>query len=860
MYLAEIGTAFEPVPVNTFVMKSLLRLVLFGLFLSSAHFLVAQNLIFYQNTRSSSFLMKQHGGGPSEGLVDHFIGRIAAGSNKNPSRTEFIIAADENIRLTQVNSTQYDVNVTIENLRFSGDTQYRGFFMTEQLQPSAIKFNLERISKTGQVVEVFAFDNVQLNGPSTLVANFRAVDSTRLFLEQTMRLSNNQFIYIKEAKGIFDQRTILIDDYYAAIPKMEALNTDFKKINPDDFERIETQQNDLNQLIIRLNAITSSNFPENLDLAKADPAGFNTRYQQLNASAQDLNARIQLTKSQIPDRYYQRGLTFLQQNKPALANADFNEALRLRPNFAEPHLELARLRYREGDIAAAKVQLLSLFNECAPSEQTSQAARQLGNTIYQNHIGNADYAIKQKRFASGLQSIAEARSLCTDLKLTCTNQLEDLSSLAHGGIFQAMVDSARLSYQAQKFEESELRATEAIAYQKLNALYIKDPSPALRAQADAQTKIYQNMVASANALAGQNKLKEAENAARAALAYQLAHSGAIAQPNAAQDALNRIMDLEYKDNIAQAKTLQAQKQFRPALALLDEAIVIETKFPVTKDANIWNLAQSNAKPIILEDALKGQELAKGNQLAAARTLTQATKSMADQYKLADDPQVSAALSALTGAIFSQECTNAQLAFDAAINEAQQQKRNNRFIDALASFEKALKIASDQAVCGIDNRRGVEGKLDVSSPAKYQRLLNDAQAAVDRNDSKVAIDTYLNAGQLALSDNLKARFAIQHPNLFDFISGSGKLEFVRYGATYFLAQKDLDASLALLQKTVQMGVSKGLIKDLMKRLGTELAIRDREVEPNSDAKIKAAGYTQGNKKLKILAKTYTKLRK
>ncbi len=820
----------------------------------------AQNLIFYQNTRSEAYLVKQHGGGVSEAIIDHFIAQLSVSSGKPAFSTEFIITQDENVRLTKVNSTQYDVFVTIGNIRLSGDTKYKGFSMAEQLVPTGLKFNLERVSKTGQVLERFPFDNVDLTGATTTVANFRATDTTGLFTEQTARLGDKQFIYVKEAKGRFDARTILIDDYYASIPQMEALSTDLKKVNPDDFENIDAQQNALNQCIARLNKITANNFPQNLNLVAADPAGYNPRFQELNALSQDLNARIQRTKAEIPARYHQRGLAWLQQNKVPLANTDFMSAVRLDPAYAPAHLELARLRYREGDVPGAKSRLLTIFNACQPDDITRQAAIQLGTTIYQNHIANADYAIKQRKYPTGLTALAEARSLCTDLKLACTPQLDELAGLAHTGIFTAKVDTARMTLQASNFETAEKLAYEAIDYQKANATFVKDAGPAIRVQADAQMRIYQRIVANANTLASEGKLKAAESEAKSALEYQKNHTAAIATPTAAEQTMNRVMGLIYKDDIARAKTLQTTKQHREALALLDEAVVIESKYPVVKDAALWGLVQANAKPIVLEDAAKGQEMAKSNKLTEARNLTQSVKAMSAQYKLQADIEVSKAVDNLNGAIFSQECTNAQNDFDAAINEADVQKRLKKFIEASAAYDRGLKVVADQALCGIDAKRASEGRIAIAMAVKYQQLLLDAQAAVDRNDSKAAIDTYLKAGELSLSENLNQRFGLVHATLFDYINESGRVEFVRFGSTYFREKKDYEPSLNLLHKCVQLGVQTSLIKDQMKRLGGELAIRDKQTEPGSDAKLKAAEYTRGNSKLNTLAKAYIKQRK
>jgi hypothetical protein len=737
---------------------------------------------------------------------------------------------------------------------------YKGFSMAEQLKPTGVQFTLQRVNRAGVVQESFPFGEVALAGDPVIVANFRDTDSSLQFTECTVKVADKQIIYARESKGTFDQRTILIDDYYASIPKLEALNQDFKKVNPDDFEHLEAQQNDLNQHINRLNNISAANYPTLLSLTTGDPANFLPKYQELNTLAQDLNARLAKTKNEIPERYHQRGLAFLQQNKPADANKDFLEAVRLKPGYAPAHLELARLRYREGDIAGAKARLMTISKDCQPDDMTRNAANLLGTTIYQNHLGNADYAIKQKKFTSGLQSLSDARSLCNDLKLVCTPQLEDLTGLAHNGIFTSKVDTARLFLSKVELEASEAKANEAIAYQKANATYVRDVTPAVRVQNDAQTRIYQRILTAANAFADQSKLQEAEAEARKAIAYQAAHTAAIAEPSAANAALLRVKGLQYKDLIAKAKILNTQNQFRQALPMLDEAVVIETEFAVVKDPTLWATVQAAAKPVILEDYNKGQQAAKANKLAEARALAQSAKANSEKYRLQADAEIIKANEAAGGAIFSQECANAQTEFDSYMKEADAQKKVKKFIEASATFDKGLAVVSKQASCGIETRRATDGKTEIASAVQYQVYIKESNDAIEVNDGKKAIETYNKAGSLAASENLLNRFGLEHASLFDYILGSGRLEFTRFGAIYLTEKKEFDQAVELLHKVVQMGVSKSLIKDLMVRLGTELGLRDKANEPGTDPKSKVLTYTRGNSKLATLSKAYLKARK
>mgnify|MGYP003687594293 CR=1 FL=1 len=841
-------------------MKAHLRILLVGIIACLGQVASAQSLIFYENTRSEAYLVKLNGGGPSQGITNHFIEQIANGSNKAANNTEYILTADESVRLTKVNPQQYDVKVTLGNFRFSGDTQYRAFQMQEFLRPTAVKFTLERVNKAGQVLERFPFEEVALNGEPTLIANFRGTDSTGLFQDCSVRIADKQFIIDKIARGNFDQRTILIDDCYNGVPSLEALYTDFRTINPGDFEHIDVQQRNLDELVVRLNRIGSVDYPTVLGLAQADPVGYLRRFQENTAFAQQLQTQIDQTRSEIPQRYYQRGLAFLEATNPAAAKADFTKAIRLSPRYGAPHLELARMSYREGDIKAAQTKLIYIAKECPADGQTAQGLPTLSNTIYLNHIGNADYANKQKQFPKALVALDEASEMCNNLPIECSAALEAQTKLAHVGIFQSKIDTARLALSQGQLEKAEAKAGEAIAYQKKRPAYIPLADAAVAVERDAQTRIYQRFLIQANALAGQGKLVEAETEAKNAIAYQAAHSANIPSPSAGQGVLNKIMDLRYLDLINRGMAQNQAKSHRAALDLFQEALDIEAKFPVTKSPSLMKMAQDNAKPLALAMVPEGLQLAKSNKLPASREVNNDFKALVERYQIGGDAEIATGTQSLRDAIFSQECANAQGDFDGAMNGAVTQIRLKRFIEANDAYVQALQIAVDQAQCGIDVTEAHKGKADIADAVKFQQLLLSSQTAIDRAEHKVAIDTYDQASEVFESKGLASKFGLEHASLREYILGSGRNQFVRYGSDYMTAIGDLDGGLALIHKAASMGVSKKSLKPIMIRLGIELAKRDASAGMTADPKAKGLEYSQGKKLLKKLYKSYVKQRK
>ena len=841
-------------------MKASLRILLLAMMGCLGQLASAQSLIFYENTRSEAYLVKLNGGGPSQGITDHFIERLAAGNNKPSTRTEYILTADESVRLTKVNPFQYDVNVSLGNIRFSGDTQYRGFSMTDFLQPSGVKFTLERLNKAGQIVDRFPFEEVQLSGASTMIANFRGTDSTGLFTEGSIRISDKQFIISKVNKGNFDRHSFLIDDCYNAVPQLEKIYTDFKSIDPNDFEHLPVQQANLDELKARLNQIGSVDYVTLLGLAQVDPIGYLRRFQENTSMAQQLSQQIEATRAEIPERYYMRGMALLGQAKPAAAKADFLESVRLSPRFGAPNLELARISYREGDIPAAQNKLIYIAKECPADAATQQGLPALANTIYLNHMGNAEYANQQKKFPAAILALDAARQLCSETPIECSPALEIQNKLAHVGIYNSKVDSARMFLNQGELEKAEAMALNAMGYQKGSSQYIAVADDAVAVERDAQNRILQRFLMQANALSNEGKLVAAEEQARLAIAYQASHSANLPDNKPAIAALNKVMELRYREDIRQANAAFDAKNHQDAMPLFAHALAIESEFPVNKLPNLMQLAQANAKPLALAKVPNGLNLAKANRLAEARLINDDFKALVEQYQIGEDADIVLGAQSLRDAIFSQECMNAQAEYDTALSAAKAQITLKRFIEADQGFSEALRIAAAQAQCEIDVTEANAEKVRISGAVKYQELLNTSLAAQEKAEYKYAIEQYNLATDIFVAKDLAQEFGLAQASLIDYIQNSGKNMFVRYGSDYLTAKGELDGAVTLIRKAASMGVKQGLLKTIMVRLGIALAERDVKQGISDDPKAKGLEYSQGNKTLKNLAKTYAKQRK
>jgi hypothetical protein len=818
----------------------------------------AQNLIFYQNTKSEAFLFKQGGGGPSGPLVDYFIQTIAKGNGKPSTSTEYILAHDHSVRLTKVDATHFDVNVNLSNFRLTGDTKYRGFSMEDILKPKAIRFRLEHQDAQGKPQQGWDYADVAINADPAPIATLRATDSTANFATDIVIVEDKQFLYTDASRLAFQARVDLIDDYHKSAPALEVIYTDLKKVQPADIDRLDNNEYELIRLETNIKAIRDKNYPGNLGLtAQNDPAEFQRRFGEIDAMSRDLRTRLNDTRARLHVFYHERGLANLQANKGALARADFNKALQLNPKYAPTHVELARMSYAEGQLSEAVNRLQFAFSDTQLDAATRTSATTLTKTIYQNHLGNANYAIQKSEFDKALAECDLAKDLCTKIPaVPCDAQLDGMYSRAHRGIYLAFVSAGVKAESENKFGVAEEQGAAALLYQTKHAAAVGEPREAQALLGRVRKARFAEMVAKADQSFTAGQLDAAENAAREALLYQAANRTDVPDPAPANAVLAKVMARRYAvaitDGVAQSKA----GKHAEALASFELAKGWESQYTFKADTSLGTKLRGSAKGVLLTDGPEALNLAKANRLQEARDLTDKFDRLSTRYTLGGDQQVAAVRQQIQDAIFSQECVNAQTEYNQLVAIAEEQRNLRNFVEAEAAWKRALDHAKRNAACGIDVRRSETDLATYTPAADYQRLLRQSEADIKNVNHGGAISNYIAAGDLFYAQNL-GQFGIQHQTLFDYVKTSGKRDFMLAGANHFIGLKAYDQAHDLCYDLGTHGYSAKLLKPTLTRLGTELAIRDKAVDAGADPKIKAATYTKAQASMKTLGKAYIK---
>ncbi|MEM1000478.1 MAG: hypothetical protein AAGN35_25725 [Bacteroidota bacterium] len=825
--------------------------------LGPARALNAQNLLFFEQADSKSFLIGYNDGGPSQAITNFFLENLSQSSGKSVTQTEYVLIHDSYLRATKLNSAQYQVYGTVNSIRFSGDTRYRGFEMAGQLRPSAVRFKLERRSPEGMILDQWDFGSVPVAGDPTVIVNFKATDSLTGFEDHNFRYRDLAFLYTKDDKLPFIERKQAIDNYYAAVPQLEALYGELKRIDPENIEQLGTQQTTLGRLRSQIETLRAGNYAAQLGLTEQfDPAGFQPRFREVDQYAADLASRIEYNRANVYLLYYERGRTHLENGQRPKALADLNEAIRLKGDFAPAHLTRARLRYQEGNLQAAGEGLVYVFSDLSPDEATRTEATTLGATIYQNRIGNARYAVQQGRFEESLAETDAAALLCQSVSgLNCAD-LEGVQRLAHDGIITRYLDNADKAIASGRADLAIQDAEKAKAYAAEHGASLAQHDR-IRTVLDAAYRMqYERMLADVEELLRNQDLDGAEQQMEASLKFSAAHPGAVTDTTRTRALQTEIKGRRYRQFISSGAGLRGGGYMAKALERFEAALAIEKEFAVAKDTSLPRIALATARDLAREYLQDALEKARSNRLTAARERRLEVEDLRKRFDVLGDPRLKATYNELKAAIFSQECANAQADLDRFVAQANNQSAVKRYLDAQESYQQALVIASENAPCGLKVEALNAGRRHIAPAVAYQKARADIETQLDRALFRQAAEAYLATGVEFQRDTLGVRFGLSHPALFDYIQAGGRPGFILHGVGHFADAQNYPSALSLLDLAFKSYSNKEL-KPIMTRLGQELAKRDHQSDPSIDPKTYPVIYINGEKRMKTLLKAYKK---
>ena len=250
----------------------------------------------------------------------------------------------------------------------------------------------------------------------------------------------------------------------------------------------------------------------------------------------------------------------------------------------------------------------------------------------------------------------------------------------------------------------------------------------------------------------------------------------------------------------------------------------------------------------------GLENVRSNQLQNARKIAKEAAEIQNNNGLADDKEVIKSLKSLQDKIFSQQCINAQNAFDNFVNKALQAAAKNEYINADNFYIDAERVMSDNAECALNIGTTKDDHLKLLPAATYQKLIYQTIDLQDNSNYQQAIDKYLEAGKYFINFEIQ-NFKLEHKDLYNFTVSNGKNGFLAFVAEYYKEKKELDKSLDLYKELIKRNYPERRYKRPVYELGREFAKRDFAKNSKADFKKVSTAYANGMPELKYLTKGY-----
>lgn len=731
--------------------------------------------------------------------ANQLIKGLAEGNGKSVVRTEFTVNFKQNLRITK-DGNNHSLFVDISNLNPSGDINYRGFSLHQELIPSNAAFKIDVLDRNNNVVRKFDFKDVTIKNRELDLVEERFIDTLKRELK--LAIYDLRFFYSNNAISNFNFKTSVINNYYLSdVPLANAMQL-LQLVNPMDVDNIPMHQTNLLNCENIIADVNSKKIQENLPLNDFDPIQFNLKMNALQTQATAKRNAINFALATLHETYYNRGLEALANNQTLLAQKWFTRSLEVNPNFAPSLLQLAKIDFANGNLNDAEARVKDIFIKMNPDPQTQQYSGELAAKISSQYTALGEEQNEKGNYHQALNNLQRAKSVCSTIPgLVCNEKMQANIARAKNGI-------------------------------------------------------YSNIVKEGTKFFNEGNLKQAENKANEAYFYQRENNEEITSTTEVDALMAKVKQIEYNQVVTEAKTILKSKNYTKALQLFNTADELKQNYKLKHDVNFDKLRAEAAKPVLLVKVEEALSLASSNKLDAAKTNGKQIENQQTTYGLLNDKELNAKLDKLQEAIFAQECANALVEIKKAHNEAKQAVKDKAFIKADELYLKAIAIMEEYPMCNFATTTLRDEQVTNLPGATYQKLINQVIDLQDSYRYKEAVEKYIATEKYFYQLEVD-KLGLVNLSLFDFGVKRGNVKWQQHLAQYFLDKKEYDKSLAMCKVLVEKGINPKNYKYTLYDLGKAYGTKDKLEKPSAKPKTEVLVYTQGNKKLSFFKKGYLK---
>lgn len=790
----------------------MIRAILTVFLLFAAFAVQAQTKLIFEETTPEAYLMKYSTtGNSSQTHINTIInllkeGDVKKGGGRPSSRTpEFVVRMEQQARIADAGD-KLQLKVQLSKISVNSDVTYKGFGVEDVLLPETLNLKVKLLDGRKRELQTFNLTNIALKKEGTTLLDVTIPDTTKAAPNYSLVVEAKELNYTAASVTKFRNYLSLIGDYYAADATITRALQDINLIQPDDVDRISQHNHNLRQMEDMYKRMKEQNYKEKLNLRLYDPQRLDQKMTDLNRLMQERRRAVDYALSTMDLQFFNKGMSLVTNGNPNAARAYFEKSLGVNSKFAPSHLQLARLDFINGYLNEATARTLDVLTRMRIDPETRQMLQVLAHDIYGAHMSQGHNLTNRGDYNAALHAFASARELCNNV----------------GGLGCNL--------------------------------------PALRdGEGRAANGIYRNIIAEGKRELTRNNIAQADRLAEEALRFQSDYRDVLPQPTEAVELQNQVKYTYYVSHIDKGKSYLNSKNYSAALSQFDAALDLEAAYSFRQIPELDALAKRAAKPVLLAELETGYEQAMHNQLTDARALASKAIAMQGRYGLDKDAEVISKYNLLRDRIVTQECQNAQYAYDEHVQKAKQLARNKQYLAADKAYLSALSVASDNTICQLADFTAKDGREAILPAVRYQQMLEDVNRFVASGRYTEALQTYNQAEKHYKAYEVN-RFGLNHISLYNYARETTKLPFTAEVVQYYASLGEEEVAISLLTILLQKDYKNRKTKSVQEQLGKQLAAQDVQLGLKEDVGALAMKHTSNNRDLKQLRKAYEKERK
>ncbi|WP_181304529.1 hypothetical protein [Rufibacter sp. XAAS-G3-1] len=758
----------------------------------------AQSKVLYEQNRQETFSISSFTNADLNALAQ----QLGRDNHHRSGKLVLPVEFEQREKITR-SGDQVEISASVKNVRVREQVLFREFDFADALTPTVIYAKVQLIGREDKVLQTFDISNKNLNQEGAAVLVQTSLKDTSDFSGYKLRVVETKLGFSAGNHGAVQERLTWVKRYYDSDARLAQLSRDLQTINPNDIDYLTAHNDRVKDLERELDRLYDSRLERELQLNHHDPIQLRRRVKDLDIRFKERRVALDQMWARLPEIYYNRGLELALNGNSRAGREFFERSLQANPAFAPSHLQLARLDFKEGYLKEAALRTRDLLNRMQVDPETYRFGQELAFDIQNAYVRQGEQLNNQGKYRQAMEQFEEAKEFCRAIaRLQCRSELwEEGIAFAKSGIYDNLLQDGRQALNQKNLPLAEKLAKEAQQYARINKTAIDSDAAAATLLRDVQQQVYLGLMADGR------------------------------------------------------KALQL-KHYSTALQAFEKGKTLVGGYSLTSAADADKLLRQAARPILLEKIAEGQLQANANKLPQARSLAAEITNLQIRYGLVNDKELDGKFRALNQGIFSQECANAQAAYDQHYQRSLQYSREHKFAQAAAELDKALAAVKENGGCAIPSATAEVELARIDAPAHYQELLQKTSDLINQNKMAEAVKVYQEASQHYASADV-ARYGLENAPLLAYALTHENKAFVAEVARHAAVQGDASGSLDLVKRLVSLKYTKYNLNQLQEQIGQLLAARDAQANPNGDYKQLANTYTGGSKDLKKLNKAYQK---